>query len=89
MVLLAIELLALGRDIHPETSLPADGARALNLEPDLVMRAGARRKVDVVTRNVRRAIVPQRQEVDVLGTLLHGGSHACGWSAEAITAGSG
>jgi len=71
VVLLAVVFLALCRNIDPKTALSADGARALDLEPDLVMRLGDWWEVDVVSRNVWRAVISQRKQVDVLGVLLH------------------
>ena len=71
VVLLAVVFLALCRNIDPKTALSADGARALDLKPDLVMRLGDWWKVDVITRDVWRAVISQRKQVDVLGMLLH------------------
>lgn len=71
MVFLAVVLLALCRNVDPEATLPADRAGTLDLKPDLVVRLGDWWKVDVVTRDIRRAIISQREKVDVLGVLLH------------------
>jgi len=71
VVLLATELLAFGRNVHPETTLSADGARSLDLKPDLVVGLSDCWKVDVVAYHVWRAIVPEWEEVDILGVLLH------------------
>lgn len=71
MVLLTTELLAFGRNIYPETTLSANGARSLDLESDLVVRLGDCWQVDVVACHVWRAIISEREEIDILGSLLH------------------
>ena len=73
-VVLAHELLALGRDVHPETAFTADGAGALNDEADLVGRIVGRWQVDVLAAHVRRAVISERQKVDGL-RLLQSRSH--------------
>lgn len=65
-VLTATELVALGRDIHPETALPAYRAGALDLETNAVCRIGRWGQVDVGSRNVRRASIRQWQQIDGL-----------------------
>ncbi len=68
---LSIELVVLVGYVDPQTAFASDGARAIDLESDAVGREGRRWHVDVgrVTRQIRRAIVLQRQEVD--GVVVH------------------
>jgi len=47
-VVLAYELLALGRDVDPEAAFTADGAGALNDEADLVGRIAGWWQVNVL-----------------------------------------
>lgn len=75
---MSVELLALGRNVDPKTSFSTDGAGTLDLETKLVCWLGWRWKVDVFSGNVGRTIVPQREEVDVLGGLLHWRGHCSG-----------
>jgi hypothetical protein len=51
-VVLAYELLALGRDVHPEAAFTADGAGALNDKADLVGRIAGWWQVDVLASYV-------------------------------------
>ena len=73
-VVLAHELLALGRDVHPETAFTADGAGAFNDKANLVGRVAGRWQVDVLAAHVWRAVISERQKVDGL-RLLQRRSH--------------
>ena len=71
-----LELLALCRYVHPETSFPSDRAGTLNLEANNVGGVSGWWQVDVCAWDVRGADVCQWQLVDSLGGPLSS-SHVC------------
>lgn len=70
----SVELLALGGDVAPQATLPADGAGTLDLETDLVCWRSRRWKVEVLARHIRRAIILDGEQVDSL-SVMKSGSH--------------
>ena len=58
-------------NIHPQSALVADGTAALEDEAEEVPRAGGRRKVHIASGQIRRAIVGQREQVDLI-RRVHG-----------------
>jgi hypothetical protein len=76
---LAIELLSLAWKVHPEATITADGARALDLKANAVGRVGRCWQVHVraFAGQVGRAIIAKREQVD--GTVVYlRRSHGCG-----------
>lgn len=64
--LLSVELLMLARDVHPQAPFSTYRARAIDLKSYTVRWDCWRAEVDVwrISRQIRRAIVFERQEVD-------------------------
>lgn len=62
---MTIKGLALLGDVHPETSLATNGAGSLNDEPQHISRIGGRRKVDVPSGNIGRAVIFQWEQIDL------------------------
>lgn len=70
----SVELLALGGDVAPQATLPADGACTLDLETDLVCWRSGRWEVEVLARHIGGAIILDGKQVDGLG-VMKSGSH--------------
>lgn len=72
MELFAIKLLVLPRYVHPQTAFSTYRACAIDLEANAVRRDGRWRQVDVLAGEIRRAIVLQRETVQVVVMHLGG-----------------
>ena len=63
--LLAVEELALCRNVDPKAPLTADRTGAIDLESDAIMRDCRRGEVDIVAMlQRRRPVIPKGQQVD-------------------------
>lgn len=74
-VLVPLELVTLGGDVHPETAVTTYRAGALDLEAHAVCRLSGRRQVDVCSWHVWSASICQWQQIYSLRGWLLGGRH--------------